>query len=312
MSSNNNKLRKQRALVLQGGGALGAYEAGVLKILCHKLAAEDKEQDNRTVFDIVIGSSIGAINGAVLVSQFLKTRNWEEAAKQLENFWTDSDNGLASNPSLNIENLPIWTPWKEHEEWYWKKKLPGIASKELAKRYYSVKQLLTSGTKNVYYPPTVRHDYKFLDSNNEWFVYNNEPLKESIQHFADFPISTSFDENQPRLLVAAVDIAEAETVIFDSYKKADNSRKSEYGRYVNGKHEHVIKYPGIMINHVMASGTIPEFYDSQQIDGRNFWDSGILNNTPFRELVQSHQDYWKNVEDEDKIPGSIYSKYTSI
>jgi hypothetical protein len=27
-----------------------------------------------------------------------------------------------------------------------------------------------------------------------------------------------------------------------------------------------------------------------------FWDGGILNNTPLRELIQSHQDYWKNVE----------------
>ena len=307
MSSNNSKKhRKQRALILQGGGALGAYEVGVLKILCQKLAVEDKENnkdsDNRMIFDIVIGSSIGAMNGAVLVSQFLKTGSLEEAVKQLENFWTDSDHGLASNLLLNIETLPALTPWKEHEDWYWRRKLSGIASKELAKRYYSVKQLLISGAKNVYLPPTIRHDYKFLDSSNEWVVYNNEPLKGSIEHFAGFPISTSFDENQPRLLVTSVDIAEGKTVIFDSYKKADGSRKSEYGKYVNGRHEHVIKYPGILIEHVMASGTLPEFYDPQEIDGRKFWDAGILNNTPFRELVLSHQDYWKNVAHEDKIP----------
>jgi NTE family protein len=99
-----------------------------------------------------------------------------------------------------------------------------------------------------------------------------------------------------------VDISEGETVIFDSYKKADGSRKSEYGSYVNGRHEHVIKYPGILIEHVMASGTLPEFYDPQEIDGRKFWDAGILNNTPFRELLLSHQDYWQNVQHEDKIP----------
>ena len=52
----------------------------------------------------------------------------------------------------------------------------------------------------------------------------------------------------------------------------------------------------------MASSTLPEIYDPQVIDGRNFWDCGILNNTPFRELIQSHQDYWKNVEGRDKIP----------
>ena len=41
--SNNKAPRTQRALVLQGGGALGAYEAGVLEVLCKKLHEEDKE-----------------------------------------------------------------------------------------------------------------------------------------------------------------------------------------------------------------------------------------------------------------------------
>jgi predicted acylesterase/phospholipase RssA len=33
MSSEENKPKRQRALVLQGGGAVGAYEVGVLKFL---------------------------------------------------------------------------------------------------------------------------------------------------------------------------------------------------------------------------------------------------------------------------------------
>jgi NTE family protein len=37
MSFNNNIPNKQRALVLQGGGALGAYESGVLTVLCKEL-----------------------------------------------------------------------------------------------------------------------------------------------------------------------------------------------------------------------------------------------------------------------------------
>ena len=85
----------------------------------------------------------------------------------------------------------------------------------------------------------------------------------------------------------------------------------------------MIKYDdGISIEHVMASGTIPEFYDYvpvaiqstvQQKDqdancipeksSKNkihyFWDGGILSNTPFRELLQAHQDYWKNTVEEN-------------
>ena len=34
---------KQRALVLQGGGALGAYQVGVLKVLSKKIIEEDKK-----------------------------------------------------------------------------------------------------------------------------------------------------------------------------------------------------------------------------------------------------------------------------
>ena len=54
----------QRALVLQGGGALGAYEAGVIKALVKKLTKEDKKNgyNDRPLFDIVAGASIDAVN----------------------------------------------------------------------------------------------------------------------------------------------------------------------------------------------------------------------------------------------------------
>lgn len=46
-SSDNTKPDKQRALVLQGGGAPGAYEVGVLKTLYKKLTQEDKKMDKK-------------------------------------------------------------------------------------------------------------------------------------------------------------------------------------------------------------------------------------------------------------------------
>ena len=57
----------QRALVFQGGGALGAYEAGVFEELCNELIKKDRplrHRQNRPVFDIIAGSSIGAVNAA--------------------------------------------------------------------------------------------------------------------------------------------------------------------------------------------------------------------------------------------------------
>jgi NTE family protein len=81
MSANKTSLKIQRALVLQGGGALGAYEAGVLNILSRNLRMEDKEngEENRLLFDVIAGTSIGAMNGAILVSQYLETKSWEKA-----------------------------------------------------------------------------------------------------------------------------------------------------------------------------------------------------------------------------------------
>ena len=55
----------QRALVLQGGVAIGVYEAGIFKGLYDRLY-----KPGESLFDIVAGTSIGAINAAILVSHF--------------------------------------------------------------------------------------------------------------------------------------------------------------------------------------------------------------------------------------------------
>ena len=120
----------------------------------------------------------------------------------------------------------------------------------------------------------------------------------------------------------SVDVSEGETVTFDSYPKADGLRKSEYGR----EDKIVIHYnDGISIDHVMASNTLPEFYDyapigidskveqknqnencktetSDKINTRYFCDGGLLSNTPLRELLQAHQEYWQGLEPAEKIP----------
>jgi NTE family protein len=323
----------QRALVLQGGGALGAYEAGVLNILSRNLRIEDKEngEENRLLFDVIAGTSIGAMNGAILVSQYLETKSWEKASEELENFWTDQ----VSLKSLDIGELS--------KHWYdeWVKKNPKAASEETARRYYSVKKLLLNQVQNnMYYLLEYVKDDRFFDTlhlhtqhpascfNNDWLLHSNKPLRESIEKYARFPISTNFKDNQPRLLVCSVDVAEGVTVTFDSYPKADGSRKSEYGNYNNESgYENVIDYgDGVTIDHIMASGTLPEFYNYAEVsihttnkqkaqdpvsvpnlikrnnNIRYFWDGGLLSSTPLRELLHAHREYWKNVEDLNEIP----------
>jgi len=125
-------------------------------------------------------------------------------------------------------------------------------------------------------------------------------------------------ENLGSLYRCVVDIAEGKTVTFDSYKKSDGKRKTvylpgkKYGHIKNSKYfdrkeddsDHiVIEYDeGIQIDHIMASGTLPDFYDPIEICKRGFWDGGILSNTPLKELLEAHRDYWVNVENQCEAP----------
>lgn len=324
---------KQRALVLQGGGALGAYQVGVLKILSKKIMEEDKKhaEQGRPLFDIIAGTSIGAMNAAVLVSNVVRrNKTWSEAISELERFWKvgialkEGTTYDADIPPLEMFSMfPWWKPWKD--KWN-EKKIEGIASKELARRYYSTKYFVFHG-KKVFSTKEIRSDFKFLDGDNKQIVLNDLPLQERIKEFGEFPISTSFQNNQPRLLITALDIAEGVTVTFDSYKKEDGTMKTtyfpgrKYGYTKNGVDTNnnnnnnkknyeavnsdpiVIKYgKGIELEHVMASGTLPELYDPKIISKRKFWDGGLLSNTPLRELLESHREYWMNVENKDEAP----------
>ncbi len=68
----------------------------------------------------------------------------------------------------------------------------------------------------------------------------------------------------------------------------------------------------------MASGSVPINYDYAKINAdtltidsqgnklaekveRYFWDGGIASNTPLRELIQAHKDYWLNRNGGDNL-----------
>jgi NTE family protein len=327
---------KQRALVLQGGGALGAYQVGVLKVLSKKLIEEDKKnaEQDRPLFDIIAGTSIGAMNAAVLVSNVVKkNKDWSEAVYELERFWKEGialKEGTSSDADIPpFEMFPMfhwWDPWRKQRcdnENNIYMRMGTLASEELARRYYSTKFFVFGG-KKVFCIKDVRPDFKFWDADNKHIVLNDLPLQEQIKEFGEFPIATSLERNQPRLLITAIDIAEGVTVTFDSYKKEDGTMKTAYWPvrkygYIN-KRVHtnnnnskknykaysdpiVIKYEsGIEVEHIMASGTFPEYYDPKIISNRKFWDGGLLSNTPLKELLESHREYWMNVEDKDEAP----------
>ena len=296
--SNHGIPQVQRALVLQGGGALGAYQAGVFKSLYEKIKGiQDDNEKDVPLFDIIAGTSIGAINGAILVSYFIENKTWDGASEKLEAFWK-----YLSTPTPNIsEALKQWKIEKE-------KGNPLIASEESARRYYSAKEFSKSGVEKVFkpiYPP--KQDDKFCDSQNQWLIYDNQPLRKSIEKFAKFPIATSLDEGQPRLLVVSVDVAEGTTVTFDSYESDQGKRESEYGEPHLGKSIIVHYDEGIEIKHLIASSSLPEVYAYEDVDGRMFCDGGLISNTPIKELVNAHKRFWekrigsKNLENSFRV-----------
>jgi NTE family protein len=371
-----------RALVLQGGGALGAYEAGVVKALCKKLMEEDKQEGivDRPLFDIVAGSSIGAVNAAILVNQVvngLRSKSprprisdiWRRAVDTLEDFWKKdianyNYNLLLDNPWVKIGMTLSWglaqitreswnVFWKSIFQLYgvswlnefrrilpfvnkayymWPDNYGPVASGEAARKYYSY----LFATLGMGIPGVLRSGMpqgaamKFLNPFADFFWrFDNTPLSEALRshywiknHDSMSTTTTSSlsgatsagiqtTEGEPRLLLVAVDIQDLTTAVtFDSYPKKDGRHYSEYGR--EDKKANVIRYDGgITINHLSASmsGSQRYEYPSEEVElegeqGRKeykyFWDGAYLSNTPLRQVLHYHRDYWLNIHEPKK------------
>ena len=320
----NNANDFHRALIFQGGGSLGAYEAGAYKAFYELLSERDKKigREEHRLFDIVSGTSIGSMNAAVLVSYVKENKSWHGSAERLIEFWE-----YMGTDSL-IDKTPGFNEWWD----YWHHFNNNLATGESARRYYSTKRFMFEGVPNVFRHSKTLEDGRFLDPSNTWYLYSNEPLKRSLEKFANFPITTSYQEKEPRLLLVALDVLEGAPVVFDSYEKADGTRKTEYGQYgpefASGtdKHEdyeYAIRYDrGIEVDFVLASGSVPVNYDYTRLlvehhtnqrkienedekvahknkavteNRRSFWDGGIIANTPLRDTVLEHRRYWHYV-----------------
>jgi NTE family protein len=75
--------RKKTGLVLSGGGARGAYEAGVLYYL---FVSGPKDLREKVKFDILSGTSIGALHACAIASELHQI---EEGMKKIANIWVN-------------------------------------------------------------------------------------------------------------------------------------------------------------------------------------------------------------------------------
>src|SRR5690606_28448464 len=94
---------KRKALVLPGAGARGAYQVGVLKAI-----AELLPRPAENPFQIMTGTSAGAINAAVLAS---RAGDFASAVAEMEQVW----GGFDSSQVFRTDN---WTMLKSSLHWF--------------------------------------------------------------------------------------------------------------------------------------------------------------------------------------------------
>ena len=359
--------RVHRAIIFQGGVALGAYEAGVFQAIVKKLieirSRGDLENKKRPLFDIVAGASIGAMNGAIVVSSVTESgkgledeENWKEAAEKVIEFWRAQQYPLPLPVADSIDMNPLFHSWwdilhntskvfkrsvSELAELYSNMnpalKLYGdilasyflmepgslkdyfidgwyvAATAEAARRYYSAKQIDSFGSPNVAFgtfpwsPFTKFFDFSEISNifpprpDNRHYIFYS--LQKTLEGFARFPIKTK--EGQPRFLLVTVDVQTGDAVTFDSYSEETKYNDDKNTIYTNR---------GVEIQHALATGTFPGFFDypkfKVEMGTKNeehiFWDGGYRSNTPLREVIQAHRDYWlktRTKKNKEKIQG---------
>jgi NTE family protein len=218
-------------VVLQGGGALGAYEYGAMDAL---LELMDKiEADGRTVRLVAVtGVSIGAINAACVVG----AKNRADARKRLKSLWD----------VLSLEASHYW--WT-------------IAKSDFA----------LFGVDGFYEPR--RDVWNFLGWTN---FYDTRPMLATLKEHVDFDL---LNASETAFVITAV-----------------NRSSGELVRFRNHPHKEEAKIK-IEPSHVLASGSLPPAFPATTIGSGDFWDGGIIDNTPLGDAI----DAFSGSDDADRI-----------
>ena len=174
------------AIILQGGGALGAYQAGVFE----QLAAQGRCPD------WVIGTSIGAINGAIIAGN-----QPEHRVDRLRSFWQ----GLAPKASwLDAMTPTVWTGLFN----------PFAPVQPIVSQNASVLGAITSGIDGFFQPRFAStFDVTAPVPISQAGFYDTTPLRKTLLEHVDFDYLKS---GPIRLSVCAVDVETAELQVFDS------------------------------------------------------------------------------------------------
>lgn len=208
-------------VVLQGGGALGAYEYGALDALLELM--DSIETHGRAVRLVAVtGVSIGAINAACVVGAKDRT----DARRRLKSLWS----------VLSLDASQYW--W-------------AIATNDLS----------LFGVHGFYEPR--RDVWSFLGWTN---YYDTHPMLETLNEHVDFDL---LNASETAFVITAVDRSSGQLIRFRNH-----SHKGEPKTEIEP-------------SHVLASGSLPPAFPATTIGGKDFWDGGIIDNTPLGDAIDA-------------------------
>jgi NTE family protein len=209
------------ALVLQGGGALGSYQAGVYAAL----------HEAGIMVDQLAGISIGAINAAIIAGNPPERR-----VEKLHDFW----NGVTAS----LPSFPLWPDEHIRE----------------ALHLWSAGFVATSGVPGFFQPRASLPWLSVPGSCDALSFYDSDPLKDTLQRLIDWDL---LNEGPVRIAVGAVELESGNFHYFDSRKER------------------------IDVRHIMASGALPPGLPPVEIDGKLWWDGGLVSNTPLQHVLDT-------------------------
>jgi NTE family protein len=215
-------LPDQVALVLQGGGALGSYQAGVYDAL-HQASIE---------IDWVAGISIGAVNAALIAGNPPERR-----VERLTDFWTLVTSSLPSFP----------IPW---------------ATDRMREFLHeaSAAMVATGGVPGFFTPRLIPPLMAVPGSCEALSFYDTTPLIETLNSLVDWDL---LNNGPVRLSVGAVEVESGNFNYFDTTQTRIDHR------------------------HIMASGALPPGLPPVEIDGKWWWDGGLVSNTPLSHVLDN-------------------------
>lgn len=243
-----------RALVLSGGGGRGAFHAGVYKYLM-KDAKDGVDSDHQGAWEpqVVVGTSIGAVNGAAIAQGM--------SAEELERVWLSLEEHDVQGLPPNMRGIARWISRRIFAD-IMNAHLPQVPEHEA-----------TSEEPKDFWPPLPLLP-RWLGERliGRWInLLDTGPLRKTL--FTKF----GFDEQKlaesgKALLIAATNVKTGERMMF--------SNREIFRRETGESRPDVAT--GITADRILTSCSIPLVYpwtkDSET--GVYYWDGAVVANTP--------------------------------